>query len=322
MAKKGKDLETGNSGPTIDDDQVETTTRMSAPAASRFDTNRNVGLDDGDDMARSDDAVAAAAVVHPIPTDASSFLPPNTAGDEPSVALFVDEVQAIHISSTLMRHEQLQELEDRLADAERANAELLLANEEAEKRRRIIQDRLAESERANAALLLAKVAAKKRRRRILAVVLSLALLGGGGLAGWQLGSLGNKGANTPMTGLSMAAPVAVSHAAPVATPIASLVAAHSGTPSDIPSDTPSDVPSDTPSNTPSAAIVVPPFVIVVPVPIAKPVVAPVNGPFAVPLSFPLAAPAKAPAPAPIKKPVVAPVKRPVAAPAKAPIAAP
>jgi hypothetical protein len=174
--QRNNDLETGNE-PTFEDDQVDTAARTAAPAVGA--TTR---LLDGTNRD------AAVGLDHPIPAAdaASSFLPPSAVAEEPSVTPFVAEVQAIHISSTILRDEQMQEL----------------------------QDRLAETERANAALLLEKQAAQKRRCIILAVVVSLALLGGGGVAGWQLGSLNDKGvANAP-------SPPDRSQAAPSVSPIA------------------------------------------------------------------------------------------------------
>jgi hypothetical protein len=212
MTKQSEDLETGSASPTFEDDQVETTARTSAPhsapgaiGATRLIgiTNRDAGLDDpgGDVVHRRSDnnaTTTAAVVVHPLPAvshtvDASllsSFLPPSAVAEAQSVTPpLVEEVQAIHISSTLLHDEQIVDLQERLAESEQTNAALLLAlaQQAAPKRRRTIQDRSVESEPANAAMLPASTTSTSNcqcpwRWTLVAVALCLALLGGGGVA--------------------------------------------------------------------------------------------------------------------------------------------
>jgi hypothetical protein len=215
--EEGQDLETSNG--TAFEDQVETKARTFASAgASRLHggANRDARFNGGAVTITSGDT---RAVAHPLSVNESSFLPPSVATEAQSVTPpLVEEVQAIHISSTILRDEQIQDLEERLA----------------------------ESERATAALLRAKEADTKRKRRILAVLLCFALLVGGGVAIWYFGVSPKFGKSAPSNSTMAAAPVTAPVAAPVTVSVAVPIAVP---PSVAPSVAPVAAPSGTPMTT-------------------------------------------------------------------------
>jgi flagellar basal body-associated protein FliL len=214
--EEGQDLETSNG--TAFEDQVETKARTFASAgASRLHggANRDARFEDGAVTIPSGDT---RAVAHPLPANESSFLPPSVVATTEAQSVtppLVEEVQAIHISSTILRDEQIQDLEERLA----------------------------ESEKATAALLRAKEADTKRKRRILAVLLCFALMVGGGVSVWHFGVSPEFGDSAPSNSTMAAAPVEAPVAASVVVPVASPIAVP---PSAAPSVAPVAAPSGTP----------------------------------------------------------------------------